>query len=40
VDRIADIVAEVWNSEFGPFDAEDLDTRRQAFSGVALRILT
>jgi hypothetical protein len=39
-DRIADIVAEVWNSQFGPFDEEDLDKRRQAFSSVARRILT
>ena len=39
-DRIADIVAEVWNSQFGPFDEEDLNKRRQAFSSVARRILT
>lgn len=40
VDKIADIVAEVWNSQFGPFDEEDLNKRRQAFSSVARRILT
>jgi hypothetical protein len=39
VDRIADIVTEVWNSQFGPFDEEDLNKRRQAFSSVARRIL-
>jgi hypothetical protein len=40
VDQIADIVAEVWNSQFGPFDAEDLNKRRQAFSSVARKIVT
>ena len=40
VDKIADIVAEIWNVQFGPFDEEDLNKRRPAFSSVARRILT
>ena len=40
VDQIADIVAEVWNSQFGPFDAENLNKRRQVFSSVARKIVT
>jgi hypothetical protein len=40
VDRIAEIVAEVWDAQFGPFDPEDLDKRRVAFSSVARKIVT
>jgi hypothetical protein len=40
VDQIADIVAEVWNSQFGPFDAENLNKRRPAFSSVARKIVS
>jgi hypothetical protein len=39
VEQITDIVAEVWNSQFGPFDAGDLNKRRHAFSTVARKIV-
>ncbi len=33
------IVAEVWNSRFGPFDPEDLNRRRPALASAAQRIM-
>ena len=39
VGQIADIVAEVWNDRFGPFDADGLNKRHNAFSSVARRLL-
>jgi len=32
------IVAEVWNSQFGPFDPDELEKRRSAFLAVAQEI--
>jgi hypothetical protein len=39
IDRVAEIVSEVWDSQFGPLDPEDLNERRQAFSSVARKIV-
>ena len=40
VQQVEEIVAEVWNHQFGPFDTEELEKRRQAFSSVANKIVT
>jgi len=36
--EVGDIVTSVWNSQFGPFNPEDLEKRRPAFSSVAQKI--
>ncbi len=38
VEQIAAAVAEVWNRQFGPFTAKDLEQRRRVFLSVARRI--
>ena len=38
IEQIAAAVAEVWNRQFGPFTAEDLEQRRPVFLSVARRI--
>lgn len=37
--EVEGIIAAVWNVQFGPFDAEDLERRRSAFSAVAQKIV-
>jgi len=37
--HVAEIVADVWNSMFGPFDTEQIAKRQSAFDSVAKRIL-
>jgi hypothetical protein len=39
VDQIAEIIGEIWDAQFGPFDPEDLDKRRGSFSSVARKIV-
>jgi hypothetical protein len=39
-DRVAKIVAEIGDVQFGPFDPQDLQKRRPAFSPVARKIVT
>ncbi len=38
--QVEAIIAEVWTFKFGPFKAEALNRRRQAFSSVARKIVT
>ena len=37
--QVERIVAEVWNEMFGPFDDEDMQERRSAFTAVARKII-
>jgi hypothetical protein len=37
--QVERIVAEVWNELFGPFDDEDMQERRSAFTAVARKII-
>jgi len=39
VENVESIVAGVWNSQFGPFDAQNLERRRTIFRSVAEKIL-
>lgn len=38
--QVEEIIARVWNDRFGPFNCEDLNKRRSAFSSVARKIAT
>jgi hypothetical protein len=38
VSQVEEIVAEVWDSQFGPFDREELKKRRSHFSSAARKI--
>jgi hypothetical protein len=37
-DTVQAIISQVWNSQFGPFDGEDIEKRRAAFASVAQEI--
>ncbi len=37
-ETVQGIVSEVWNSQFGPFNPDDLEKRRTAFLAVAQKI--
>jgi hypothetical protein len=39
VAQVEQVVATVWDGEFGPFGEGDLDVRRAAFSSVARKII-
>jgi len=37
-DAVEAIISEVWNSQFGPFDGEGIEKRRNGFTSVAQQI--
>ncbi len=39
VETVEAIVTDVWNSQFGPLDPEDLNRRRSAFASAAQKIV-